>query len=95
MKNRKFICDFAADSAFAMLRKSILVNGSFIVSNPLQRETTDSSLNLVKIGFPPCGFGQEFLSLKRRVDFGTVFSTATEQTELPEVTAAKACRVFS
>ena len=95
MKNQKFIYVFAADSAFTMLRKSLLVNGSFIVSNPLQRETNDSSLNLVKIGFPPCGFGQGFFSLKRRVDSGTVFSTAAEQTDLPEVTAAIAYRIFS
>ena len=36
---KKFIYVLAADSAFTMLRKSLLVNGSFIVSNPLQRET--------------------------------------------------------
>ena len=76
MKNQKFIYVFAADSAFTMLRKSLLVNGSFIVSTPLQRETNDSSLNLVKMGFPPCEFGQEFFSLKRRVDSGIVYSTA-------------------
>ena len=39
--------------------------------------------------------GQGFFSLKRRVDSGTVYSTAAEQTELPEVTAAIACRIFS
>ena len=54
-KNQRFISFFAADSAFTMLRKSHLVNDSFIVSNPLQKEPNDTSLNLVKIGFPPCG----------------------------------------
>ena len=57
-------------SGFIMSRKSLLVTGSFIISNPLQWEIKESSSNLVKSGFLPCGFGHGLLSLERSVVFG-------------------------
>ena len=82
-------------SAFTITRKSVLVKANFIVSKPLQRQTNDSSSNLVKIVCPPWALGHGFFNLDRRVDTGTECSLADDKTEASEYTAAIAWRMPS